>query len=91
MVGGLRPGDAGVLPLGRQRISCWFAGVPGVDYIGFVWLWASRGPRSVATILRCISRLDLIKPSTTNMELCRWGRGRGHCTMCGSGPEAGWN
>ena len=36
MVGGLRPGDAGVLPLGRQGISCWFAGVPGVDYVCFV-------------------------------------------------------
>ena len=60
MVGGLHPGDAGMLPLlvrgcarGGSCLLC--------------WLWASRGPRSVATILRHISRLDLIKPLTTNM------------------------
>ena len=34
-------------------------------------------PVCVAAILRCISRLELIKPSTTTWS-CRWERGSAH-------------
>ena len=64
---GLLPGCggsvvAGLLPLGRLWVCCWPCGVPGVDH--YVMLWASRGPRCVATLLLYISRLDLFTPST---------------------------
>ena len=51
MVGGLRPGDAGVFPLGRQGTSCWFAGVPGVGYVCFVG-YGLPGGRGVLQLYR---------------------------------------
>ena len=60
--GGLRLGDTGLLPLGRQRMSCWSVGVPGMVHFGYVMLRATWGPWCVATLLLYIPRLDLLRP-----------------------------
>ena len=50
----------------------------------------------VATILRCISRLELIKPSNATWS-CRWERGSAHAWVwpavrcVGVASDVGWN